>query len=195
MLSETLRTQFDSYRVGAKIRDLRAAKRIALSQLGDHTGLSAGMLSKIERDQVVPTLPTLMRIAMVFGVGLDHFFGDPDPQPLFEVVRKRDRVRLPVTGERGVSYTFESLDFPVTGRTQEAFLAEFPATGRASDPHRHAGVEFLHVLSGRIAISVHGRETLLGTGDALTFDADFDHAYRAVDGAPGVALVITRLAR
>lgn len=195
MLSETLQTQFEAYRIGAKIRELRTAKRIGLAQLGDHTGLSAGMLSKIERDQVVPTLPTLMRIAMVFGVGLDHFFGEPEPEPLFEVVRRKDRIRLPVTGENGVSYTFESLDYPVTGRSQEAFLAEFPASGRRSEPHRHPGVEFLHVVSGQVALQVHGAETELGAGDAVTFDSDFDHCYRALGGAPGVALVVTRLAR
>ena len=71
MLSEALSEGLQSYRIGPKIRALRSEKSLALAQLGDHTGLSAGMLSKIERGQVVPTLPTLMRIALVFGVGLD----------------------------------------------------------------------------------------------------------------------------
>ena len=69
MLSETLTAGLESYGIGAKIRALRQNKDLALVQLGEHTGLSPGMLSKIERGQLFPTLPTLLRIAMVFGVG------------------------------------------------------------------------------------------------------------------------------
>lgn len=53
------------------------------------------MLSKIERGALFPTLPTLLRIALVFGVGLDHFFIESKDGPAFAVVRKKDRLRLP----------------------------------------------------------------------------------------------------
>jgi transcriptional regulator with XRE-family HTH domain len=60
------------YKIGPKIRALRLNKKLGLLQLGEHTGLSSAMLSKIERGQLFPTLPTLLRIALVFGVGLEH---------------------------------------------------------------------------------------------------------------------------
>ena len=41
-----------------------------------------------------PTLPTLLRIAMVFSVGLEYFF-NPEPRPVLEIVRKKDRLRFP----------------------------------------------------------------------------------------------------
>jgi transcriptional regulator with XRE-family HTH domain len=47
---------------------------MGLVELGKHTGLSAAMLSKLERGKLFPTLPTLLRIALVFGVGLEYFF-------------------------------------------------------------------------------------------------------------------------
>jgi DNA-binding XRE family transcriptional regulator len=53
---------------------LRLKKKMRLVELARHTGLSAAMLSKLERGLLFPTLPTLLRIALVFGVGLDHFF-------------------------------------------------------------------------------------------------------------------------
>ena len=74
MLSDTLANGLEAYRIGPKIRELRRRKSMGLVHLGEHTGLSSGMLSKIERGQLFPTLPTLLRIALVFGVGLDHFF-------------------------------------------------------------------------------------------------------------------------
>ena len=95
MLSETLAAGLESYEIGPKIRALRLKKNLGLVQLGEHTGMSSGMLSKIERGQLFPTLPTLLKIAMVFGVGLEHFFVDLKDRPTLAVVRKKDRLRLP----------------------------------------------------------------------------------------------------
>jgi transcriptional regulator with XRE-family HTH domain len=57
-------------------------------ELGGHTGLSAAMLSKIERGVLIPTLPTLLRIAIVFNVGLEHFFMQETAQPQLAVIRE-----------------------------------------------------------------------------------------------------------
>ena len=65
MLSETLATGLEHYKIGPRIRALRLKKKLGLVQLGEHTGLSPGMLSKIERGALFPTLPTLLRIALV----------------------------------------------------------------------------------------------------------------------------------
>ena len=70
MISQTLTTGLTQYKIGPKIRALRVEKGLGQVQLGEHTGLSPALLSKIERGQLFPTLPTLLRIAMVFGVGL-----------------------------------------------------------------------------------------------------------------------------
>src|SRR5688572_7738615 len=71
MLSRTLEEGLRNYEIGDKVRALRLRKKMALVELGRHTGLSAALLSKIERSNIYPPLPTLLRIAMVFGVGLD----------------------------------------------------------------------------------------------------------------------------
>src|SRR3954454_21405550 len=113
MLSDTLVAGLAYYAIGPKIRALRQKKRLGLVQLGEHTGLSPGMLSKIERGQLFPTLPTLLKIAMVFGFGLEHFFVDAKDRPTLAVVRKKDRLRLPDRpGAENPSFFFESLDFP-----------------------------------------------------------------------------------
>ena len=126
MVSETLVADLESYGVGPKIRGLRNQKGLSLVQLGEHTGLSAGLLSKIERSQLIPALPTLLRIAQVFGVGLEYFFVDSSEGPAVTVVRKKDRLRLPDhPDEESPSYFFESLDFPVTDRKMEGYYAEF----------------------------------------------------------------------
>jgi transcriptional regulator with XRE-family HTH domain len=74
MLSPTLREGLKVYAIGPWIRAIRLKKEMGLVELGRHTGLSPAMLSKIERGQLFPTLPTLLRIALVFSVGLDTSF-------------------------------------------------------------------------------------------------------------------------
>ena len=74
MLSETLAKGLGDYAIGDKLRALRLKKKMGLVELGRHTGLSAAMLSKVERGKLFPTLPTLYRIALVFSVGLEYFF-------------------------------------------------------------------------------------------------------------------------
>src|SRR5215207_6570318 len=167
MLSATLHTGLNSYGIGAKIRALRLKKKIGLVELGKHTGLSAAMLSKIERGRLFPTLPTLLRIALVFSVGLEFFFAGARDKPLVAVVRKRDRVRLPDRpGAQQAAYVFESLDFPATERRFNAYYAEFqPATRDNVRPHAHPGVEFIYMLAGALSVSVGGEEHTLAAGD------------------------------
>jgi len=190
MLSDTLSEGLVSYRIGPKIRGLRKSKKLGLSQLGEHTGLSAGMLSRIERDQVFPTLPTLLRIAMVFGVGLNHFFSEDIEKPVLEVVRKSDRMRLPNTPDGTPAFYFESLDYPVSNRPVGAYLAEFPIGAGASEAHSHAGVELIYVIRGNLTLIIHGRDVALGPGDSVYFDAGHDHSYFGGSETPCQALVV-----
>src|SRR6188472_3717204 len=142
MLSKTLQEGLSDYGIGDKLRTLRLKKKMGLVELGRHTGLSPALLSKIERGLLFPTLPTLLRIALVFGVGLEHFFIEGVDRPSIAVVRKKDRLSLPDRpGADPPSYLFESLDFPVADRRMEAYYAEFPLHSKPSELHRHDGAE------------------------------------------------------
>ena len=189
MLSETLETGLREYRIGEAIRNLRTEKGLGLEQLGRHTGLSAGLLSRIERSQIFPTLPTLMRIAMVFGVGLEHFFDAAREQPILEVVRGADRLRLPNTSAGKPQYHFESLSFPVPNSPIEAYLAEF-SSGRAADPHAHPGLELLFVTQGRLRLGFESGSHDLNRGDSIYFDAQLDHSYECLGSDSASAMVV-----
>jgi transcriptional regulator with XRE-family HTH domain len=178
MLSDTLATGLEQYRIGPKVRALRLNKKLGLVQLGEHTGLSPAMLSRIERGQLFPTLPTLLRIALVFGIGLEHFFVEDEKRPLVAIIRKKDRIRLPDRRDaESPSYFFESLDFPVTDRKMAGYFAAFPAHSQPSEPHRHSGAELVYVLKGRLAVKIDGEDQILKEGDALYFDSSVAHSY------------------
>ena len=163
---------------------------MGLVDLAKHTSLSPALLSKLERGLMHPTLPTLLRIATVFSVGLEYFFNS-EPRPVLEIVRKKDRMRFPDSaGSEAPGYYFESLDFPVSNRRLNSYLAEFEP-GATADPHEHPGVELIYVLSGNLQLSVAEEAHDLSEGDAVYFDSSAAHAYRRTGAKRTTALVVT----
>ena len=166
---------------------------MGLVELGRHTGLSAALLSKVERGKLFPTLPTLLRIALVFSVGLEYFFSDDQKRHVVAIVRRSERKRFPEKSDgRDISFYFESLDFAAVERKINAYYAEFQflQPGKAR-PHQHPGIEFLSVLRGKLEMQIGAQYHLLGTGDSIYFDSLLPHSYRRVSQKPCSAIVVT----
>jgi len=189
---ETIRRVLSSYDIGPKLRRLRLRKKIALVDLGKHTGLSASMLSQLENGKLVPTLPTLARIAMVFDVGLEHFFGKSSKR-IFAIVRAGERLRFPEAIDSPIpGYFFEVLAFGSMEKTMAAYIADFPKRDpKEAREHFHEGSEFVHVLEGTLAINYQSEEHVLGAGDSVYFDGSEPHSYCGLSDTPARAIVVT----
>lgn len=196
-LTATISEGLTRYSIGEKLRSLRLRKSMGLVELGKHTGLSAALLSKLERGKLFPTLPTLLRIAMVFGVGLDYFFTDERKRRVVGVVRREERVRFPdrpgtPPGTQNVQYYFERLDYRSTERKLSAFLADFQDVPVDKlRPHQHAGVEFLYVIKGSMALKIGREEFLLEPEDSIYFDSAVLHSYRRRGSKPCTGVIVT----
>lgn len=192
-MNKTITEGLKPYALGEKLRGLRLKKSMGLVQLGKHTGLSPAMLSKLENGRLFPTIPTLLRIAMVFSVGLDYFFTDERKRHVVAIVRKQDRIRFPEQPGRGeVSYWFESLDFAANERKLSAFLAEFqPVAADKQRLHQHAGVEFLYMIRGKLALVIGSDAHNLDAGDAIYFDSSVRHGYCRSGAHPSTGLIVT----
>lgn len=193
MLSETLVKGLQQYGIGPKLRALRLKKKMGLVELGKHSGLSPALLSKIERGRLVPTLPTLLRVALVFSVGLEHFFTEAGTRPTLAVVRRKERQRFPNRqGEKEPNYHFESLDYPAVDRRTNAYYVEFEALPKEkAHRHHHQGAEFIYVMNGRLIVSVGEEDHELEPGDSMYFDPSVPHSYRREGKGPAQAIVVT----
>ena len=178
--------------IGERIKRLRLKKSMGLVELGRHTGLSASFLSQLETGRVVPTLRNLARIAMVFSKDLTYFF-ETEPQSLFRIHRRHERVRLPQTGVDDPTYFFESLGYMVPDRLMDPYVAEFIPVKKGQDirPHVHAGYEFLYVLQGELEIRHGDQLSQMEVGDAVYFDASTPHAYLCAGKSSAIALIVT----
>jgi transcriptional regulator with XRE-family HTH domain len=190
--SETAEQFIAEKHIGERIKRLRLKKSMGLVELGRHTGLSASFLSQLETGRVVPTLRNLARVAMVFSKDLSYFF-EPEPQSLFRVHRRKERVRLPQTGVEDPTYFFESLGYMVPDRLMDPYFAEFVPLKKSQDirPHVHPGYEFLYVLQGELEIRHGDVVSQMECGDAVYFDASTPHAYLCAGKTPAVALIVT----
>jgi transcriptional regulator with XRE-family HTH domain len=193
MLSPTLQAGLKAYAIGPKIRSIRLKKKMGLVELGKHTGLSPAMLSKIERGQLFPTLPTLLRIAMVFSVGLDFFIAAGRDRPVVGISRHQERLRFPEKpGGKEQAYEFESLDFPAVQRLLNSYFAEFFAIAPEKlRRHQHPGAEFIYVLSGTLSLQIGDEQHTLEARDSIYFDSTVPHAYRKSGAKACCALVVT----
>lgn len=194
---ETVQRILSSYELGGKIRQLRLKKKIGLVDLGKHTGLSASMLSQLENGKLVPTLPTLARIAMVFDVSLDHFFSDRRKRALFTVIRAAERIRFPERPDSpDPAWHFECLAYSAQDKGMQAYLAVFePRPLAAVVTHAHEGAEFIYVTEGSLSILFADEETLLHPGDSVYFDAGHLHGYRSAGPGQARAVVVTTAPR
>lgn len=190
--SDTIHRFLASYDLGRKLRQLRLRKKIGLADLSKHTGLSPSMLSQLENGKMIPTLPTLSRIAMVFDVGLDHFF-DGKSHGLISIVRAGERLRFPEKSDvPNPMYFFECLAFATQGKGMQAYLADFPVREGIDFPeHSHEGAEFLFVLEGSLLLRFQGHEHELSEGDSVYMESIESHGYKAISENGARAVVVT----
>ena len=188
-VEETIRP----YAIADKLRALRLRRSMGLKQLAEHTGLSPAMLSRLENGRLLPTLPTLTRISLVFNVGLDYFFTDPRRRHVVAVARKKERRQLPADPKApAVPWHFESLDFRANERKLQGFLAHFhPLPGEKATSHHHPGVELIYIIRGALEMTLGGEIIPLTAGDSIYFDAMQKHAYRNPGKGDCTAIVVT----
>jgi transcriptional regulator with XRE-family HTH domain len=164
------------YCIGLKLRALRTQKRLTLSRLATETGLSTALLSKLETDRMIPTLPTLATISRVYGVGMDHFFAEPARHTL-SITRK---AHLQSDGRGPEPVKFTPLNAVGEGTRMVAQMVEFPpggATNALDGFHETSGL--VYVLEGRLQLDAGGMQEVLDAGDCAYVDSEMALAWSA----------------
>jgi transcriptional regulator with XRE-family HTH domain len=166
----------ETYRIGLKLRALRARKRITLSRLAAETSLSTALLSKLETDRMVPTLSTLSAICRVYGVGLSHFFQEPNRHTLS--ITRRSHLQPAGHSRQAVKITL--LHGLTEGTPLVAQVIEFSNNGAPYSPA--VGGKLLglvYVLEGRLTMDMSAMQETLETGDFAYIEGDETIAWSA----------------
>jgi transcriptional regulator with XRE-family HTH domain len=162
--------------VGRRIKALREAMGFSLRDLAERSGVSAPMLSQVERGETSPTLAVAEKIAAGLELTLSQLLRLDEGEHV-AISRAGERRRF----ERG-GHRFEELTPPLPGQRADVSLHTLKAgatTGGPDDPpmHEPGSRETAVVLTGVLALTVDGTRHELHAGDSVTFDADLPHHF------------------
>ncbi|MFP4131860.1 helix-turn-helix domain-containing protein [Thiohalospira sp.] len=163
-------------RIGAILRDQRRELGLTLADVAERASVSRGMLSKIENGQVSSSLDTLQRLTTTLGLTLAQLFARFDgPAGSAQLVRAGEGLEVVRRGtRRGHTYHLLAHD-PGPRKRMEPFLITMDDASEVFPTFTHPGLEFIHLLEGRLEYRHAGETWELGPGDSLTFPGDVPH--------------------
>lgn len=162
--------------LGNTIRELRQQHGLTIAEVAEQVGLSRGMLSKIENAQTSTSLEALAKLASALGVSLATLFRNYNmPEGGAQLVKHGKGMEVVRRGTKcGHTYHLLAYDQGPT-KLFEPFLITMDDASEVFPTFEHPGVEFIHMLEGKIEYR-HGQSTyLLEPGDSLTFQGDIPH--------------------
>jgi XRE family transcriptional regulator, regulator of sulfur utilization len=175
--------------LGARVRALREAMELSLRDLAERSGVSAPMLSQVERGETSPTLAVAARIAAGLELTLSQLLR-LDEEPHLVITRRGQGRRRRRGGHR-----LEELTPPLPGQRAEVSLHRLEpgaATGGPGDPpiHEPGSRETVYLQSGSAVLAIDGADHELSGGDSVTFDADLPHHFENRGDRPAEFLAV-----
>ena len=168
----------EPYCIGMKLRSLRTQKRLTLARLAAETKLSTALLSKLETDRMIPTLPTLATISRVYGVGMSYFFSEPAKHTLS--ITRKAHLQGNSRGLESVKTT--PLNALAEGTRLVAQMIEFPAGGASSAVDAcYEASGLVYVLEGKLQLDAGGLHELLEAGDCAYMESEMALAWSAAN--------------
>jgi quercetin dioxygenase-like cupin family protein/DNA-binding XRE family transcriptional regulator len=175
--------------IGTKVRQLRKQQHLSLEELSQRSGVSATAIHKLERNGMVPTIATLMKLALAFDRPVSYFIDEDGAPPAVSLV-KGGKGKPVLTSKRGLR--LQGVSGPYGSFHLAGAVAEVePGADSGPKEMEHPGEELVHLLEGALVFRVGGEELTLRPGDTLHFRTDRPHRWRNPGGRPARALWMT----
>ena len=170
--------------IAERIREYRQQLGMSGSQLAEASGLSKGMLSKLENGQVSPSLASLVRLSEALQVPVTAFFRGLDEERDVLHVKAGQGLDISHRGSRA-GHRYQLLgSMRGPNKRMEPVLVTLLERTEVFPLYQHPGTELLYVLSGKLDYAVGSAEYTLEAGDALQFDGEVPHGPRRLIALP-----------
>ena len=162
--------------IGKFIKGARVSKGLTIRELSERTGITASMLSQIERDLANPSINTLKILSDELKVPIYKFFKADDDEEHYSnlVVRKNERKTL---GNPNTNMSYDLLTPNTRGNIEFCMMRLVPSDGERSVKLSHFGEEVLLILSGKTDIYIEDTRITLEEGDSILIPAKTGHSY------------------
>ncbi len=178
--------------IGPRLRAQREQLGLSLRELARRIGVSASLISQIERDKVIPSVSTLYSLVRELGLGMGDLFSDdagssvpaasahsplvtPDARALINLESGVTWERLTADADPGVEFLRVVYDVGSESCPEDSLI-------------RHGGKEYGYVISGRLSVQVGFERYELGPGDSISFDSSSPHRLSTVGARPAEAI-------
>ena len=163
--------------IGRQVRAFRKKQEVTVAELAQSTGLSIGMLSKIENGNTSPSLTTLQTLANALSVPLTSFFRSFEERREAVHTKSGEGVELDRAGTRaGHQYNLLGhIGSNASGVIVEPYLITLTKSSDVFPTFQHGGIETIYMLEGEVDYRHGDAVYALVPGDTLHFDADAPH--------------------
>jgi transcriptional regulator with XRE-family HTH domain len=161
---------------GGRVRALRKERQLTTEKLAELAGVSAGLISQVERGHGNPSFATLVQLAHGLQLPVGQLLQPHEAERV--VVRKEERRRLDSHGlAPGDGGVYELLTPDLNGALEANWVVTPPGYDTSATPYRHNGEEFGIVLSGTKDVYLDGVQHRLRAGDSIRYASTIPHWY------------------
>ncbi len=178
--------------LGDKIKSKRSQKNITIEELATRAGVSNGLISQIENNRTVPSLPVLFSLIHSLEEDLKTFFQDLHEHvgnAKVLLIRRGEEKEFKKEPVKGFSYK-RILTKSIATQATDVVLLELKKGARRKQMIQTDAFEFKYVLKGKIEYQVQKEKYILNTGDTLFFDGRAEHRLRNIGAFNALILVI-----
>lgn len=178
------------FKISSKIKEIRKNKSITIQELANKAGVSKGLISQIENNRTIPSLPVLINIISSLEIDINKFFedfkGPKDPGPVI-VLKKENYSSLKL--ERGSGSLYRRIIEQDLGESNMSIaLLELDPFAEESIVQTDAYI-FKHVINGKAAIHLRNQVVDLEAGDSMFFDGSMIHSAKNVNDEKCIILI------
>ena len=175
--------------IGKKIKELREARKMSLTELSQQSGVQLATLSRMENLKMTGTLESHMKIAQALGAALPQLYND--------IIKEEKKVELQTAKSSGDVFvhskksSYEILTGKVLSKKMMPILFKIEPGGETHLEHNPFGTEkFIFVLEGKIDVKIDGETYPLSKSNTLYFDASLEHKLMNTSKAPARVICV-----
>ena len=161
--------------IGEKLKQLRKENNLSIQKLAKRAGVSAAGIYKIESNEMIPTITTLLKIANALDKKVSFFVDEGEPLSDVEYIHSNERMKFPASGFKVIYET-------IAARLQDCMLQAGvyrvePGGSSGEEPMAHRGEELALCLRGKVEFIIRGEKYILNKGDSIHFKCSIPHSF------------------
>ncbi|MCM1567059.1 MAG: XRE family transcriptional regulator [Dehalobacter sp.] len=190
------RINVSKFKVGETLKKYRLLNNMTQAFVAQAIGISAAMVSLIERDNVSPSMATLAKLTHFYGINISSIFNNYKNINKYDVIRncnKKLLEKITLSDGNGHGYCLESIPFRYNSIKMQPYIMSITDDIVVFNCCENNDETIIYVLNGILELLIEEHKVELNEGDFIYMDASLEHKLRSKDGSEVTMLIIKRV--